>query len=199
MSCNTLGLAHDFLRRTVQPGAHCIDATAGKGRDTALLCRLAGEEGRVLAFDIQPDAVQQTKMRLETEALCAQVILDCHSNMERYAEQGTIDCIVFNFGRLPGGDPQIFTAANTSIPAVEAGLRLLKPGGVMSLSIYYGGPNGYDERDALLAYLAALDDRKVSVLTSFWQNRRNNPPIAAFLWKHDPAPAKTGEAAGQPD
>ena len=52
MQLNTLGLVHEFLRQTVRPGAVCIDATAGKGRDTALLCRLAGETGRVLAFDI---------------------------------------------------------------------------------------------------------------------------------------------------
>lgn len=57
MGLNTLGLAHDFLRRSVHAGAFCIDATAGKGRDTALLCRLAGEGGCVLSFDIQPDAV----------------------------------------------------------------------------------------------------------------------------------------------
>ena len=46
---NTLTIVHDFLRRQVKPGAFCIDATAGKGRDTALLCHLAGEQGRVLA------------------------------------------------------------------------------------------------------------------------------------------------------
>ena len=39
---NTLSVVHDFLRRTVKPGALCIDATAGRGRDTALLCELAG-------------------------------------------------------------------------------------------------------------------------------------------------------------
>ena len=54
MQLNTLSMVHDFLKRSVQPGAFCIDATAGKGRDTALLCRLAGETGRVLAFDVQP-------------------------------------------------------------------------------------------------------------------------------------------------
>lgn len=185
MGLNTLGVAHDFIRRYVQPGAHCIDATAGKGRDTALLCRLAGEGGQVLAFDIQPDAIRQTRLLLETEGLTnARLILDSHSNMERYAEPESIDCIVFNFGRLPGGDPTVFTTEKTSVPAIEAGLRLLKPGGVMSLSIYYGGPNGYSERDALLAYLASLDDRKVTVLTASWANRPNDPPIPVFLWKH---------------
>ena len=65
MNLNTLGLVHEFLRQTVRPGAFCIDATAGKGRDTALLCRLAGAEGKVLAFDIQLEAVEQTKALLE--------------------------------------------------------------------------------------------------------------------------------------
>ena len=46
MQLNTLGMVHDFLKQTVRPGSFCIDATAGKGRDTALLCRLAGPEGR---------------------------------------------------------------------------------------------------------------------------------------------------------
>ena len=60
MQLNTLSMVHNFLKQHVTPGAFCIDATAGKGRDTALLCRLAGPEGRVLAFDIQPEAVAQT-------------------------------------------------------------------------------------------------------------------------------------------
>ncbi len=185
MSLNTLGLAHDFMRRMVQPGAKCIDATAGKGRDTVLLCQLAGESGHVLAFDIQSDAIRQTEERLAQEGLTnATLILDSHSNMAQYAELESIDCIVFNFGRLPGGDPSIFTTDETSIPAVTAGLQLLKPGGVMSLSIYYGGPNGYAERDRLLEFLQAIDDREASVLVSTWHNRPNDPPISVFIWKN---------------
>ena len=54
---NTLGLAHKFLAEHVPAGGFCVDATAGKGRDTAFLCSLVGNGGRVLAFDIQPAAV----------------------------------------------------------------------------------------------------------------------------------------------
>ena len=114
MNLNTLGVVHDFLGRYVTPGSVCIDATAGKGRDTALLCRLAGPTGHVLAFDIQADAIRQTKELLEREGLAAQVIQDSHANMGRYAPAGTVDCVVFNFGRLPGGDPHIFTVAESS-------------------------------------------------------------------------------------
>ena len=180
---NTLTIVHDFLRRHVRPGAFCIDATAGRGRDTALLCRLAGEQGRVLAFDIQDDAIRQTRALLESEGLRAEVIQDSHANMAQYASPGTVDCIVFNFGRLPGGDPKIFTTAASSLPAIDAGLDLLRPGGVMSLSLYYGGPNGYEERDALLDFFRTIDDRQYSVLVCDWANRRNDPPMPIFLWR----------------
>ena len=69
MQLNTLFMVHEFLRRTVKPGDFCIDATAGKGRDTVLLCRLTGDAGRVLAFDIQEAAVAQTKGLLAAEGL----------------------------------------------------------------------------------------------------------------------------------
>ena len=60
MQLNTLSMVHDFFKQHVRPGAFCIDATAGKGRDALFLCRLVGESGRVLALDIQADAVAQT-------------------------------------------------------------------------------------------------------------------------------------------
>ena len=69
MQLNTLSMVHNFLKQTVRPGAVCIDATAGKGRDTALLCRLSGEAGRVVAFDIQQDAIDQTRALLAQEGL----------------------------------------------------------------------------------------------------------------------------------
>lgn len=180
---NTLDVVHDFLRRQVKPGAFCIDATAGKGRDTALLCRLAGESGRVIAFDVQQDAVDQTRALLAAEGLQAEVVLDSHANMARYAAPESVDCIVFNFGRLPGGDPHIFTTADTSLPAIDAGLSLLKPGGVMALAIYYGKENGYDEKNAILEHLKSLNDRVFTVLACDWLNRKHDPPLPIFIWK----------------
>ena len=183
MQLNTLSMVHEFLKQHVRPGAVCIDATAGKGRDTALLCRLTGETGRVLAFDIQQEAVDQTRALLEQEGLTAEVYLDSHAHMEQYADTESVDCVVFNFGRLPGGDPHIVTKANSSLQAIDAGLRLLKVGGVMAIALYYGKENGYEERDAVLAHLETLDDRAFSVLACRWSNRRSDPPMPIFIWK----------------
>lgn len=180
---NTLDVVHDFLRRQVKPGAFCIDATAGKGRDTALLCRLAGAEGHVLAFDVQQEAVAQTRTLLDAEGLTAEVVLDSHANMARYAAPESVDCIVFNFGRLPGGDPKIFTTAASSIPAIDAGLSLLRPGGIMALALYYGKENGYEEKNAVLQHLKSLNDRAFTVLACDWLNRKHDPPLPIFIWK----------------
>ena len=67
MKLNTLGIAHKAIAEKVNPGDFCIDATAGRGNDTAFLCSLVGESGKVIAFDIQQQAVDSTKERLKEQ------------------------------------------------------------------------------------------------------------------------------------
>ena len=182
---NTLTINEHFFRTHAPVGGFCIDATAGNGHDTAALCSLVGKGGKVLAFDIQPEAVENTKTRLQEAGFgeTGRVILDSHANMAKYAEAGTVDLIVFNLGWLPGGDHSVFTRAESTIPAVEAGLELLKDGGAMSISVYYGGRNGCGERDALLSYLKTLDNTRFTVLKTEFHNRTGNVPISIFIFK----------------
>ena len=191
MKKNTLDMIHEFLREEVRPGALCIDATAGKGRDTALLCELAGDGGRVIAMDIQPAAVEATSALLRQRGFQAQVVLDSHAHMGNYAEAESVDCIVFNLGRLPGGDPHIVTQAESTLQAIESGLTLLKPGGVMTIGLYYGKENGYTEKEAVLRFLKTVDDRSFSVLCCDFCNRRHDPPMPIFIWKEQ------GKAGGK--
>ena len=176
---------HHFIKEHVTPGDFCIDATAGNGNDTEFLCRLVGDAGTVLAFDIQQTAIDATQKRLSDAGLShiGRVIKDSHANMERYAEKNRVSCIVFNFGYLPGGDHTITTQATSSIAAIQAGLSLLVKGGLMSLCIYSGGDSGFAERDALLSYLKTLDPRKYIVIVSEYYNRPNHPPIPVFILK----------------
>lgn len=182
---NTLSLVHDKLRSFVQNGQTCIDATAGKGRDTLFLCKLVGRKGHVLAMDIQPDAVEQSCELLEREGWSdvAEVVCDSHANMAQYAQPESVDCIVFNLGWLPGGDHTIFTRADSTIAAIEAGLTLLKPGGLMCVSMYYGGASGYEERDALMEYWKTIDSQTYTVLVTQFANRAGDPPIPVFIIK----------------
>lgn len=180
-SLNTLSIAHRFIREHVREGALCIDATAGRGNDTALLCELAGETGSVIAFDIQQEAVESTKALLAQKNLHARVLLESHSEMDRYAGEGTVDCITFNFGWLPGGNHAIHTTAQTSIQAIEKGLRLLRVGGIMSLCIYYGRDTGFEEKDAILEYLQTVDSKRYTVIVSQFYNRPNCPPFPVCI------------------
>lgn len=176
---------HKAIRDQVKPGDFCIDATAGKGNDTQLLCSLVGDTGRVLAFDIQEAAVEATSMRLYENGYdhIGSVILDSHANLSLYAAPESVSCIVFNFGYLPGGDHSLCTHADTSIQAIETGLNLLKKDGMMSLCIYSGGDTGFEEKDAILNYMQELDSKKYVVIMSTYFNRPNNPPIPVFIYK----------------
>jgi hypothetical protein len=91
--------------------------------------------------------------------------------------------VVFNFGWLPGGDHNVFTRKESSLEAIEKGLACLKPGGIMSLCIYYGRNNGYEERDAILEYVRNLDHRAYTVMVVDFANRINDPPIPVFIVK----------------
>lgn len=88
---------------------------------------------------------------------------------------------MFNFGYLPGGDHKVATRAETSLRALREAMGLLKEGGVISLCIYSGGDTGYEERDALLAYLRELDPRQWLVIACSYYNRKNDPPLPVFV------------------
>ncbi len=174
-----------FIKEQVMPGDLCIDATMGNGNDTLLLSRLCGETGRVLAFDIQEMALFNTKQKLieQNAPENYRLILDSHANMEAYAKEGTVSCIVFNLGYLPGGNHEMATRKESSIQALFAGLTLLKKGGMISLCIYSGGDSGFDELEGVLAWLKELDPRKYLVIKSNYYNRPNHPPVPVLIIK----------------
>ncbi len=184
-SFSALEIINRVIDENVQEGDLCIDATAGRGNDTLHLCRLVGESGHVTAFDIQQDAVDSTKSLLEQHGMedRADVLLKSHSEMDELFEEESVSLITFNFGWLPKGDHTINTQKETSIAAIEKGLKLLKPGGIMTLIIYYGRDTGFEERDALLEYLPTLDSRKYTVIEMPFVNRPNCPPIPIIIIK----------------
>lgn len=184
-SFSALDIISKVIREHVRPGDICIDATAGRGNDTAMLCELVGDTGHVLAFDIQEDAISSTRKLLEERNLLsrAELHLESHSEMGKYLQEETVSCITFNFGWLPKGDHNIFTKKETSIPAIEAGLKLLSDGGIMTLILYYGRETGFEEKDALLSYLPTLDSSKYTVVEMPFVNRSNCPPIPIIIFK----------------
>ncbi len=181
---SALQIIHQILEQHIQPGDLCIDATAGRGRDTLFLSGLAGISGHVTAFDIQQEALDSTRaLLMQNQRENFTLILDSHANMRQYFQPESISCITFNFGWLPGGDHHIFTSPESSIQAIRQGLELLKPDGIMTLILYYGRETGFQERDALLAFLPTLDSSLYTVIEMPFVNRQNCPPIPAVIFK----------------
>ena len=171
-----------FLMQAVTGGTY-IDATMGNGHDTLFLCELTGARGEVMAFDIQPQALEKTATLLAEHECMAELVLDSHSNMADYMSEGSAACIMFNFGYLPGADHKIETKAQTSIAAIKAGLSILRKGGIMTLCLYDGSDVQREEKEAILEMLKELDSKTYLVITSCYYNRPNHPPMPVFIQK----------------
>ena len=173
-----------FINNFVKKGDVCIDATAGNGFDTLKLAKAVGDEGKVYAFDIQKIAIQNTKaLLLENNINNAEVIMDSHSEMDKYISQ-KVKAVVFNLGYLPGGDHKLQTKAETTTIAIEKALELICDDGFIAIMIYYGKNSGTAEKDALMEFLKNLNHKKYTVTTHDFYNRPNNPPITAVITKN---------------
>jgi len=181
-------LASQCLREALRPGDHAVDATMGNGQDTLLLAQCVGPAGCVDAFDIQPLALSQTRMRLAEAGCLAQTRLHLagHETL-RDVVQGPVQAIAFNLGWLPGGDKGITTRVETTRLALEASLALLAPGGVLSVCVYPGHEEGAREAQCVRALLSELRPQAFNVL---WQAFVNASPGAPefFLAQKQPIP-----------
>ena len=173
----------NFLAARLVHPRLCVDATCGNGGDTAFLCRLVGPEGRVLGFDIQPEAIASTRARLETQGLAAELFCDSHANLLHHVRPGTADIVMFNFGWLPGADHRVFSTADSSIPALEAALAALRPGGVLSAILYSGRVIGSGEKQSILGWLRALPLEKYTVLVCDFANWADTAPLPCLVLK----------------
>lgn len=180
---NALNIVHSYLSERIRPGDLCIDATAGRGRDTLFLAELVGDSGKVLSFDIQKDALDSTRLLCNDAGVINRVKLihDGHENMSKYAQPSTVDAITFNLGWLPGGDHSIFTRTETTIKAIDSALKLVKIGGIITICIYYGRDCGFEEKNNVLEYLQTLNHYEYTVLVTSFANRPNNPPIPVCI------------------
>ncbi len=154
-------ITHEKLSKIIQLGDRVVDATVGNGHDTLFLAERVGARGEVAGFDIQSEALHAAGLRLEDAGYRGPVNLYelGHEKMVQVLStwMGTVSAVVFNLGYLPGGDHGVITRGNTTVPALDAGLKLLRPEGVLSVMLYHGHPGGEDEMEAVLDWSKALD------------------------------------------
>jgi len=150
-------MAHDLLAQVLSPGDLAVDATCGRGKDTLFLARQVASEGHVYAFDIQEEAIVATRRLLVENQVLSSVTLyqTGHENMASHVPAG-LKGVLFNLGFLPGGDKEVITCAESTVLAVDAALKLLAPGGMLTVVCYPGHAGGDTEKELVEEKIKSL-------------------------------------------
>lgn len=177
-------IAADCLRRFLLPGDTAVDATMGNGHDTLMLCELVGENGKVHAFDVQAQAVKNTRLRLKEAGVeeRAELHLCGHEHMAEYVK-APVQAVMFNLGWLPGGDKHITTLWQTTKTAVLSALKLLEVGGICIICVYPGHEAGDYEREQLSQSLAAIRPQDFNIVHHKFINAGPGAPECYILQK----------------
>lgn len=146
--------AHREVAAVLREGDLAVDATAGNGHDTVFLAGLVGATGKVIAFDVQEQAIASTRQRLAAAGLLERVELvhGSHALICEHAAAASAAAVMFNLGYLPGGDHEVITRTEETLQALEAAAGVLRPGGVLTIVCYPGHAGGDEESAAVLAW-----------------------------------------------
>ncbi len=179
--------AQRFIAEVLHPGDVAIDATTGNGHDTLFLARQVGSHGRVFAFDVEPAALRKAREQVTALGLQDRLVWICHSHetLEQHIPapwKHDIQAVMFNLGYLPGSDKECITTPSSTLPALDQALRLLAPGGRISIIAYTGHPGGKEEADAITRWLAAQSSLQLSWKQIIPENRIS-PPRLFFIDK----------------
>lgn len=181
--------AHEMLAETLAEGDLAVDLTAGNGHDTLFLARCVGPNGRVVAFDLQRQALATTADRLAQESVPVRIlpqegepsreagvtlVHDCHSRLASYLPDAP-RAIIANLGYLPGGDRRLITRSESTLAALDQAFSLLAPGGRIAVVVYVGHPGGAEEGAAVSLRFASLPPKQWQVLRLESVNRADAP------------------------
>lgn len=179
-----LELARYYWTEAMILGGIAIDATCGNGQDTLKICQLAlnSPEGHVYALDIQPEALDTTRLLLsqhlsEEKMRRVSLLQQCHSSFPSTLKPQSIRLIVYNLGYLPRGNKTLTTQTSTTLESLAKGLQLIQPGGMISLMCYPGHDEGAREEEALLKAVEPLSRSEWTCLHHRWINRQRGPSL----------------------
>ncbi|MBQ8619279.1 MAG: methyltransferase domain-containing protein [Clostridia bacterium] len=182
---NARHLAADYMMRTIREGDTVVDATMGNGKDTLFLCGLVGETGHVYAFDVQAEAVERTRERVQEAGYETRttLLLAGHETMAEHVN-GPVQAVMFNLGWLPGAEHIVTTRTETTLRAVSAALNLIAPGGIVTVCVYPGHEEGTRELNALKEYVSGLGVRTFNALYHSFVNASSQTPQLFLIQKN---------------
>ena len=175
----------DFLAARLVHPQLCVDATCGNGGDTAFLCNLTAPAGRVLAFDVQPEAIRSTRTRLEQANVPAEryeLICGSHADLLQYVQPGTADAVMFNFGWLPGATMRYSHRAEQH-PRLAGSAAGGAPRRHRERHPVQRGSHRLGRKQAVLRFLRALPLKSFTVLVCDFANWAETAPLPCLILK----------------
>lgn len=174
MPTSAVAWSHVMLERFLQQDHLVVDLTAGKGKDTLFAAKRARD---VVAMDIQPAAIEQTRALLrEQDIKNVRLICDSHEALANYLDIASVDAFVMNLGYLPGGDKEVTTTWPVTKRTLNELLSAMKSGALISLAIYPGHDAGKVESEGMEALIGALDQKAYKVVKITFPNQNHCPP-----------------------
>ena len=181
---NILSVAKRLLDISIKDNGIYADFTMGNGNDALYIKKLC-PSAKIYAFDIQSEAVEITRNKLESEKCLddnIHLILDSHENFRNYIKEN-IDGAVFNLGYLPGGDKNITTKTESTLNCLKEALNCLNVRGIIVVVIYPGHQEGTNEGQEIFRFAENLDSKQFDCLHHRLINIENAPYIIAFQKK----------------
>jgi len=181
---NSMNLAKEIAIKKLQEGDMAVDATMGNGNDTVFLAELVGDTGTIYSFDIQKEAIYNTRKKIIDNKIKTniQLIHDGHENIDKYINKD-VKLVMFNLGYLPKAEHKITTKADTTLIAIKKSLNLIHKNGVVLVVIYHGHENGKLEKVAVEEFASTLNQKEYNVMKLEFINQVNNPPILIAIEK----------------
>ena len=149
-----LNKVNQIIENNVKSNDIVVDMTVGNGNDTLFLSKIVNK-GFVYGFDIQKDAINNTKKLLDKNNIINYKLFnESHDNIDITLKNyiGKISLILFNLGYLPNGNKNITTKKETTLNALKKSINMLNNKGII-LIVIYSHKEGKEEEKEIKKYL----------------------------------------------
>lgn len=181
--------AQTVLHSRLRKGDIVVDATAGNGHDSLFLAQQVLPGGQLFIFDVQAEALRQTRVRLTENGVPLDAVTFLHAGHETLDTalpetlRGKVRAIMFNLGYLPGGDKQLITQPATTMIALQSSLDWLDTDGLLTVVAYPGHDGGREEALALEDWTSALPVDRFEAQKIAYLNFRPTTPFCLVVRK----------------
>ncbi|WP_348663022.1 class I SAM-dependent methyltransferase [Chlamydia vaughanii] len=178
---NVVRLSHEIFQEFLTPGDTAIDATCGNGKDCLILAQLLQGKGRLVAYDVQQEALEKAK-QLCSESLTQEEfsIIEFKKISHEHINESGAKLIHYNLGYLPNGDKSITTLEKTTLISIQKALTLVAPHGAITVVCYPGHEEGAHEMSSIESLGKKLDSRFWEVGSFYIMNRNKAPRLLVF-------------------